>query len=328
MGMSRLDTFLYLHSQAIIPTGRPSLSNRSLLFLSLCLLLCGFALSTCALRSRRRGIRVGYESLQALQSVVVPSQSRWPASFAALASTAHRSPDKTLWIPLTTFLDDLLRGAVELRHPARDLPFLVRTGVLINGWRVRIYVDLASRRKSALWVSVPRIFPRFQLKSLLDVEQYLLDLDFVPPAKLSSTIRHYLRTASSIQHTVSLLLTTKDPSVSFLDPAFALVALPFLPRRSSLNTRTTTAFVTSLSTILGLLSDAAATVVSVENTSTSYADALFRASETMKNEPPVRTSFVKQRGTEGWREECLCGQWEAALLQAGLLTKWRITVRK
>ncbi|KAN0140890.1 hypothetical protein V8E53_001334 [Lactarius tabidus] len=151
----------------------------------------------------------------------------------------------------------------------------------------------------------------------------LFDLDFVPHWKLKIVIRHL---ASSIPQGVTtlLLLTTKAEGLSIFDPRFAITTLFFRPPR------TTLPFTTTLSTVLSLLGTHGGdiSVLSVDNISARYADSLFDAANSLCNDSDLRATFISRNSLVGWRKECLHGVWEAALLKAGLLVKWKITLRK
>ena len=146
------------------------------------------------------------------------------------------------------------------------------------------------------------------------------DLDFVPHWKLKMTICHL---TSSIKHgvTTSLLLTTKAQGLSIFDPRYTIATLFFRPPR------TTLPFTTSLSTVLALLGahGGEISVLGVDNVSMRYAESLFGAANSLCNDSDLRGKFISRNSLVGWRKECLHGVWEAALLKAGLLVKWKIT---
>jgi hypothetical protein len=52
----------------------------------------------------------------------------------------------------------IVSGDVELRHPPRDLPDLLRSSVLVDGWDVRLYVHLFHRLRAILWTILTRFF--------------------------------------------------------------------------------------------------------------------------------------------------------------------------
>ncbi len=108
------------------------------------------------------------------------------------------------------------------------------------------------------------------------------------------------------------------------DPRFPITTLFFQPPR------TTLPFTTSLSTVLTLLGshDGDISVVRVDNVSMQYAESLFGAAKTLCSDSDLRAKFISRNSLVGWRQECLHGVWEAALLKAGLLVKWKITLKK
>jgi hypothetical protein len=108
------------------------------------------------------------------------------------------------------------------------------------------------------------------------------------------------------------------------DFRFAVAAHFFQPPR------TTLPFTTSLSAVLALL-DAHGdnfSVDGVDNISVQFADALFGAANTLRTDPDTRAEFIARNSVAGWRKECLRGVWEGALLKAGLLVKWKISLKK
>ena len=124
--------------------------------------------------------------------------------------------------------------------------------------------------------------------------------------------------------TTSFLLTTKAEGLSIFDPRFTTAALFFRPPR------TTLPFTTSLSTVLSLLDSHGGdiSILSVDNITLRYAESLFGAANTLCNDSHIRGNFISRNSLTGWRKECLHGVWEAALLRAGLLVKWKITFKK
>ncbi|KAI9446178.1 hypothetical protein H4582DRAFT_1904114 [Lactarius indigo] len=262
-----------------------------------------------------------------LQKILVPTSSRWGLSSRQLVARSRISSHRTIWLSLDALVHCIISGDVELRHPPRDLPDLLRSSVLVDGWGVRLYVDLFHRFHAILWTTLTRFFdpgmPLATVQSAYGHSLDFFDLDFVPHRKLQVVIRHL---TSSIKQgvTTSLLLTTKAQGLSMFDPRFTIAALFFRPPR------TTLPFTTSLSTVLTLLGshDGDISVLSVDNISVRYAESLSGAANTLCNDSDIRGKFILRNSLVGWRRECLHGDWEAALLKAGLLVKWKITFRK
>ncbi|KAH9079692.1 hypothetical protein EDB83DRAFT_2514206 [Lactarius deliciosus] len=225
-----------------------------------------------------------------LQKILVPKSSRWGLSSRQLVARFRVSSHRTIWLSLDALIQCIISGDVELRHPPRDLLDLLRSSILVDGWDVRLFFD----------PGMPLVNAQSAYSHSLD----FFDLDFVPHRKLKIVIRHL---TSSITQGVptSLLLTTKAQG-------------------------TTLPFTTSLSTVLTLLGTHGGdiSVLSVDNISVRYAESLFGAADTLCNDSDIRGKFISRNSLVGWRRECLHGVWEAALLKAGLLVKWKITFRK
>ncbi|KAI0306295.1 hypothetical protein B0F90DRAFT_1688731 [Multifurca ochricompacta] len=261
----------------------------------------------------------------ALQTIIVPSSSRWAPSSRNLIARSRISPHKTIWLSLDVLIHCIVSGDVELRHPSRDLPDLLRSGVLIGGWNVHLHVHFIQRVHAILWSTIARFDPEVPLATIRHTNgahPNLVDLDFVPHWKLKSLVRQLI---SSLHEgtTTSLLLTTKAPELSMFDSRYAIATLFFQPPR------TTLPFTTSISTVLTLLGTYgdSISVLGAENITISYAESLFGAASTLCTDTDIRAKFIGRNSLVGWRKECLRGVWEAALLKAGLLIKWKITIK-
>ncbi|KAH9066377.1 hypothetical protein EDB87DRAFT_1828403 [Lactarius vividus] len=277
--------------------------------------------------ARNTGFSGAPPEFSILQRILVPTSSRWGLSSSQLVARSRVSSHQTIWLSLDALVHCIISGDVELRHPPRDLPDLLRSSVLVDGWDVRLYVDLFHRFHTILWTTLARFFdpamPLANAQSAYGHSLDFFDLDFVPHRKLKIVIPHL--TSSITQGvTTSLLLTTKAQGLSMFDPRFTVAALFFRPPR------TTLPFTTSLSTVLTLLGTHGGdiSVLSVDNISVRYAESLFGAANTLCNDGDIRRKFISRNSLVGWRRECLHGFWEAALLKAGLLVKWKITFRK
>jgi hypothetical protein len=104
---------------------------------------------------------------------------------------------------------------------------------------------------------------------------------------------------------------------------FAIAAHFFQPPR------TTLPFTTSLSAVLALLGthEDSFSIYSVDNISMQFAETLFGAVNILGNDPDTRAEYIARNSLVGWRKECLRGVWEGALLKAGLLATWKITLK-
>jgi hypothetical protein len=78
--------------------------------------------------------------LSALQKILLPTSSRWGLSSRQSVAHSRVSSHQTIWLSLDALIHSIVSGDVELRHPSRDLPDLLRSSVLVDGWDVRLYV--------------------------------------------------------------------------------------------------------------------------------------------------------------------------------------------
>ena len=166
----------------------------------------------------------------------------------------------------------------------------------------------------------------------------ILMLDDIPYSSLTAYIRTFQE--SLAPNTSAMIGFSALGNPSLPNSRFVMAALPFLPRkfiRSSRSNelppsvrRTLTPVLTSLENITQLLSSGPQSLVveSVQNVSDQYARFLQDYAEELVEKSDVRDRFVKCWGMEGWREEVLVGQWEAALFSAGVLKRWLVVVKK
>ncbi len=96
--------------------------------------------------------------LSALQKILVPTSSRWGVSSRQLVARSRASSHRTVWLSMDALVHCIVSGDVELRHPPRDLPDLLRSSVLVDGRDVRLYVHLFHRFHAILWTSLTRFF--------------------------------------------------------------------------------------------------------------------------------------------------------------------------
>ena len=105
-------------------------------------------------------------ALQALLTIITPSCSLWPSRYTRLVKQASISPDNRIMLPLHSFVQDVLDGAIELRDPLNNLVDLTRaTGIDANGWNVCLRVGSRS------WVSTLK----FRLAHKVDRKIFPLD---------------------------------------------------------------------------------------------------------------------------------------------------------
>lgn len=96
--------------------------------------------------------------LSALQKIMVPTSSRWSLSSRQLVARSRVSPHRTICLSLDALVHCIVSGDIELRHPPRDLPDLLRSSVLVDGWNVRLDVHFFHRFHAILWTILARLF--------------------------------------------------------------------------------------------------------------------------------------------------------------------------
>ena len=96
--------------------------------------------------------------LSALQKILVPTSSRWDLSSRRMLARSRVSSHRIIWLSLDVLIHCIVSGDVELRHPTRDLPDLLCSSALVDGWDVRLYVHLSHRFRAILWTILTRFF--------------------------------------------------------------------------------------------------------------------------------------------------------------------------
>ncbi|KAG2337955.1 hypothetical protein BDR05DRAFT_969656, partial [Suillus weaverae] len=98
--------------------------------------------TTYSSRPPRKDSQRARTALQALQTVLVPSCSLWPARYIKLVKHAsnHRTGSRIV-VPLSMLLQDVCDGVIELRDPLCDLEDLIDKGVCAYGCSVSLNVE-------------------------------------------------------------------------------------------------------------------------------------------------------------------------------------------
>ncbi|KAF8266482.1 hypothetical protein EI94DRAFT_1733093 [Lactarius quietus] len=99
-----------------------------------------------------------HPELSVLQQILVPTSSRWGLSSRQLVARSRVSSHRTIWLSLDALIHHIVTGDVELRHPSRDLPDLLCSSVVIDGWDVRLCVRILHRFRAILWTIITRFF--------------------------------------------------------------------------------------------------------------------------------------------------------------------------
>lgn len=181
-------------------------------------------------------------------------------------------------------------------------------------------------------VAASRRVPFKESKNLND-GAHPLDLDFVPFHHLGKEINKIL---SSLQSgsTIILEFSCLPPSVTFMSRDFILCAIPFLLRtykdlkEAPKHSRTTAPLLTRFITFVALLSSESSTIRSIVDISRWHAHSLLQLEERLSSDRHLRMTCVQEEGIAEWREKKFMLAWEAGLLRAGFLTRWRVVLVK
>lgn len=159
-------------------------------------------------------------------------------------------------------------------------------------------------------------------------------LDFIAPSDLASALR-FVQSRLIPGAAATLEFTTIAPDITLLSDAFALCAVPFMPRMhartDAASQRTTTPLLTSLHRVVELLAAAGpvpVTIESVTNATATQITALWALHSRLLADRGLRSALIDKWGEEGWREHRLMVAWEAGLLAAGYISRWIVVVRK
>ena len=164
-------------------------------------------------------------------------------------------------------------------------------------------------------------------------------VDTVPRAFVEKFIRttqaRLKKRTTTKQHASILSFTTAGEGLYIYNDAFIIAALPFSRMYSKDTTRptqgrrrTSSPLFTRLADVLSLLTSGphALRILSMSNASLSHANALDAHAMALEYDSGARCRCIRAVGVEGWREERLYARWEAALLRAGMLTRWVVLV--
>jgi hypothetical protein len=83
----------------------------------------------------------------------------------------------------------------------------------------------------------------------------------------------------------------------------------------------------SLLKVIGFLTSDFVSILTITNISSEQADVLRFQEQAMVHESDLRNRLLTEGGLMGWRRKRFTLQWEAGLLSAGLLCRWRITLK-
>ncbi|KAG2135228.1 uncharacterized protein EDB93DRAFT_1171541 [Suillus bovinus] len=247
-------------------------------------------------------------ALQALQTVLVPSCSLWPARYIRLVKHAsNKRNGSRIIVPLSMLLQDVYDGVIELRNPLYDLEDLIDQGVRAYGCSISLKIE---------W--------KWWLRG--DVSDNTKGFDVPPPSADHRTLinlnNHPLRHLATIQlpegSRTTLAFTTLSNHIFFLSTLHIICMIPFLTHR-----------------LPHRFSDIIATVnetphfklLTLTNTSAVYADTLAALSNKVTYDPVARQQCVDELGIKGWRKRRLMLEFEAVLVRRGWLERWNVVLQ-
>ncbi|KAG1855100.1 hypothetical protein C8R48DRAFT_675409 [Suillus tomentosus] len=237
-------------------------------------------------------------ALQALQTVIVPSCSLWPARYIKLAKhvSNHRTGSRIV-VPLGMLLKDVYDGVIELRDPLYDLEDLIDQGVLT---RRRLSIRDLDGLTDPLATAPP---PSTDYGTIIDLNNH--------PLTHVATI--HLPQGSP----TTLEFTSLSNHIPFLSTKHIFCVIPFLAHRLPHR----------LSDVLATINDTPQFKLStLTNTSAVYADALAALSTKITYDPVARQQCVDALSVKEWRKRRLMLEFEAALVLRGWLERWNVVL--
>ena len=104
--------------------------------------------------------------LQALCTILTPTDSAWPTQYASLLTCKIRRTPDVIEIQFLKLINNIRLGALELRDP-RVLADILRGQLYVYGWKVSIGLDLPRRPCGVLYfrrlysISVDQVSRRY-----------------------------------------------------------------------------------------------------------------------------------------------------------------------
>ncbi|RPD66502.1 hypothetical protein L226DRAFT_609331 [Lentinus tigrinus ALCF2SS1-7] len=245
------------HLQAVVSIRSFSLCA-SLLFASFVLLLHFYPRSLVRTPARVAQAR---KILQALLTIITPTQSVWPRAYVNLAYFAAATGERSVPLPLQTLYEDVVKQRIELRNPKLHLPLLFRGAlardtdpglsfVLNIGPRLQMDADHCRKRLIVRTSSVPATSMHTAQNRqdravlgpgsspccslFLDIfhqDMPSVSLDCIPPASLHAHLED-LKAALASGSFLMLGLTSLASAATLHQARLATV--PFLPRKAKL----------------------------------------------------------------------------------------------
>ncbi len=91
--------------------------------------------------------------------------------------------------------------------------------------------------------------------------------------------------------------------------------------------RTSTPLLLTLQSVVAALSNERLSILTLTNISSEHADSLLFQEKELVTSKGLRNQIVRKGGLTGWRKRRLALVWQAGLLSAGLLIRWRIVLK-
>ncbi|KAF8163503.1 hypothetical protein B0H34DRAFT_837142 [Crassisporium funariophilum] len=301
------------------------------------------------------------ETLQAICAVVTPTACASPLSYAALLQHTEYPHLRRIDLRLSTLIAGICTGEIELRDSLNDLPDLLRGKLRIYGWNICLDLEKRWWIEVVRWIAsqylqvsqtiygvatpclTQAIAPADPQRRKQEVARYNIsgnkppiraelvafDLDFISYHRLEAELSViHLRLGPDSSKAIEF--SCLAPGIGFLTHDFVLCAIPFLPttyRTSKTNTQvshTTTPLFVSLNSVIASLSSGPWTIKSIQNISNLHALALDKLGQDLLYDKAARSAFIEGANVAAWREKIFRLAWEAALLRAGLLMRWRV----
>ncbi|KAF8912008.1 hypothetical protein CPB84DRAFT_1761004 [Gymnopilus junonius] len=305
-----------------------------------------------------------HAAFRALLSVSTPTSVSRPSDLRCFLEPTRTRNLLRLEINLFKLLDGILAGQLELRDPS-DIRYLIKGQLRASGWYVEFYTGTRWSIKVMKWIAKEQFLPNRQAyidntckqpreesiyieqcsffaiikaNPSLSYEPRLIvnhrfpyfDLDFVRYVDLKAEVGRIQRVRTRPGSTVTIEFSCLATDVGFSTKYFMLCAVPFVPRRLKKMQvdRTPTALLVRTGDVISLFSTGPLVMESFTNISHEHASFLQLKEEEFVNSAYIRQKCIRDLGKAGWREEIFMLNFEASLLLSGLLTRWRLILRK
>ena len=155
---------------------------------------------------------------------------------------------------------------------------------------------------------------------------FIHDLDHVPSRKIENELLRIQRTHIS-GTTFSIEFTCFAPGILLLSPCHILCLVPSLYASGTHQHRSSVPLALSLQKVIGCLSNDYASILTITNISAEQAEILCLQAKDLVHKRNLRSRLVSNEGLLGWRRKRFLLLWEAGLLSAELLLRWRVVLK-